>query len=542
MSTMTLRKRIALVAVAALGAGVLSVAPANAAAGDLTLTAGVSAGLAASDLTGSTTKTAVLLSTGRLGLTIEHDDTAKARVEVSAGAIIVSGTNATISGTQLKADSTAAGTDLQVVIAPTGAVGSTFTVKSYADATTTTVKNQITVTVAGSSVAGVMSPADSTIAFVAADGDAATTDVANENSTTVGTALFLNIQLQDAYGVDITTPGALVATVSSGAYVAVATSAGGTAGTAGTFTSAVSGLNPADLNISVTEATVGAGWNGTITVTFNGVVVGTKSGVITGAPSAITITPKKVGKNDGNATAAAFDYTVADRAGNALVLPFADLVFSSSSASTVVSAAAGSVVNTTTAAGKGTITCVSGAVGSSSVVVQTVLSNGSIVKSNAATFRCGGAAASYTASWDKASYVQGEIAKLTVSFKDAKGSAANSTDTVTTWVSATDLGRTITAPMMTVVDATPTASETVDVNGNIVYTFTVGTTTGLTEGSYSAIVSFPKQSLVANQTATYKVTTGSTGTSNADVLKAIVSLIASINKQIAALQKALLRR
>jgi hypothetical protein len=32
------------------------------------------------------------------------------------------------------------------------------------------------------------------------------------------------------------------------------------------------------------------------------------------------------------------------------------------------------------------------------------------------------------------------------------------------------------------------------------------------------------------------------GTTNEDVLKAIVSLIASINKQIAALQKALLRR
>jgi hypothetical protein len=40
----------------------------------------------------------------------------------------------------------------------------------------------------------------------------------------------------------------------------------------------------------------------------------------------------------------------------------------------------------------------------------------------------------------------------------------------------------------------------------------------------------------------YKVSTGSAGVSNADVLKAIVSLIASINKQIAALQKALLKK
>ncbi|MFM2180226.1 MAG: hypothetical protein RL192_388, partial [Actinomycetota bacterium] len=43
------------------------------------------------------------------------------------------------------------------------------------------------------------------------------------------------------------------------------------------------------------------------------------------------------------------------------------------------------------------------------------------------------------------------------------------------------------------------------------------------------------------KTIQYKVA-GSAGVTNADVLKAIVSLIASINKQIAALQKALLKR
>jgi hypothetical protein len=43
-------------------------------------------------------------------------------------------------------------------------------------------------------------------------------------------------------------------------------------------------------------------------------------------------------------------------------------------------------------------------------------------------------------------------------------------------------------------------------------------------------------------TVAYKIAAATSATSNADVLKAIVSLIASINKQIAALQKALLRR
>ena len=46
----------------------------------------------------------------------------------------------------------------------------------------------------------------------------------------------------------------------------------------------------------------------------------------------------------------------------------------------------------------------------------------------------------------------------------------------------------------------------------------------------------------AAKTVQYKIASTSTAVSNADVLKAIVSLIASINKQIAALQKALLKK
>ena len=46
----------------------------------------------------------------------------------------------------------------------------------------------------------------------------------------------------------------------------------------------------------------------------------------------------------------------------------------------------------------------------------------------------------------------------------------------------------------------------------------------------------------AATTASVTVKSTSASVTNADVLKAIVSLIASINKQIAALQKALLKR
>ena len=83
-----------------------------------------------------------------------------------------------------------------------------------------------------------------------------------------------------------------------------------------------------------------------------------------------------------------------------------------------------------------------------------------------------------------------------------------------------------------------------DEDGVIKYTFTVGTTAGMTAGTYSGIVDFTALTAVAatKATPTYKLSTGGDTTTNADVLKSIVALIASINKQIQALQKLILKR
>jgi hypothetical protein len=172
--------------------------------------------------------------------------------------------------------------------------------------------------------------------------------------------------------------------------------------------------------------------------------------------------------------------------------------------------------------------------------------SGTIITSPAFSARCASAATSYTASWDKASYIQGDIAKLTVQFKDVKGNNAPSTGANANAAAGTITGTTatITAPMMTLV-GTLTNNTAVDGNGAIVYTYTVGTTGTFTDGSYNSIVDFPALSETTGsvQTATYKVASSATpGVSNADVLKSIVALIASINKQIQALQKLILKR
>jgi hypothetical protein len=125
---------------------------------------------------------------------------------------------------------------------------------------------------------------------------------------------------------------------------------------------------------------------------------------------------------------------------------------------------------------------------------------------------------------------------LTVKFFDSKGNAANSTDAIG--------ALTETVSMMTRVTGVGDANTRAKENGTRSYTYTVGTTSGLTAGTYNGLIEFASLTALGGttQTVTYKVSSGGDTTTNADVLKSIVALIASINKQIQALQKLILKR
>jgi hypothetical protein len=131
---------------------------------------------------------------------------------------------------------------------------------------------------------------------------------------------------------------------------------------------------------------------------------------------------------------------------------------------------------------------------------------------------------------DKATYAPGEIATLTVSAKDADGHLAGSA--LTLGASEYSFGG------LTAITAPTTADLFNSAAGAKTYRFSVGTT----EGSFVGTFKITGTTDTAAKTVQYKVANAAGTVSNADVLKAIVSLIASINKQIAALQKALLRR
>jgi hypothetical protein len=171
---------------------------------------------------------------------------------------------------------------------------------------------------------------------------------------------------------------------------------------------------------------------------------------------------------------------------------------------------------------------------SDTLIVTYVNTDGTIATSNTVTVSCAGNPYTYTASYDKASYAPGEVAVLTVTFKDSKGNLAND---ITSWSS--------TLPVVTPgggsVATAPTTSD-----ASVLGVKTYNVVTIVTEGTYQTVVNIPvvkaSNSSQKDQIAGFTLKSTSTGVSNADVLKAIVSLIASINKQIAALQKALLKR
>jgi len=540
MSTKTLRKRIALVAVSALTAGVLSViaAPAaNAAAGDITDITGTGTGLIASSKTGaSTTQTAVLLQTGTLVITTDNAD---GFFKVSSGGYITAeGGDGAISNDQQEFTAGGASDTFTVAVRPGTAPGSTFTITGYTGDTTGVEKDVVTVTVAASSIAGTVSLANSGV-FWHTSAAEVTADTTGASAVAPVTQMYLDIDLLDPYKNTVTTPGALVVTATAGANVNLVAAS---ATTAGTFNTAVLGTNPSAAFVVVSEATRGAGWKGSVTVTYNGTVIATKSGSISGYASKLNITRNLVA-SIGTTTADAVRFTTTDSAGNSVQVTAAEVQLDTSSDKSVVSGVVGVTDQNITAgqlaAGKATVTC--GSPGASSVVMKYTTPAGVTIKSNALTVICGSSASTYTASWDKASYKQGDIAKLTVSFKDAFGAPANSQNAVSTFAAGAG-NELISTPMMTRVGST-TAAYSPDENGNVVFTYTVGTTTGVTPGAYQASVSFPTVNSVKGEAQAVAYTIASDGSvTNADVLKSIVSLIASINKQIQALQKLILRR
>jgi hypothetical protein len=281
-----------------------------------------------------------------------------------------------------------------------------------------------------------------------------------------------------------------------------------------------------------------------VTVQHNGVTIGTKSLTFTGNVAKVTLSSPKNGLRN-NSTAGTNTMTVAfaDSAGNA-IYPSA----ASNPAPSTMSAAASDYVLTLTTtptssvAGVVTFTCPDLSNTGNAIATYTNL-NGTVITSNSLPVTCSKIAAKYTASYDKAVYTPGEIATLTVAFTDVDGRSA--ADSLTSAAdNATNTAAVISVSGVTKVGADHAADDLRTSNGKLTYTFIVGQV----EGSFANSVSFPQVNTNGASLSTGAITVpltvkSATATvSNADVLKSIVALIASINKQIQALQKLILKR
>jgi hypothetical protein len=607
MSKTTLRKRISLVATTALVAGMLSFAAtpvAHAAAGDANIdvtdgtdngslfvataestgttgvvhsatdlastngdAAALSKGLLVKDSTSGTAQTATMLTSGVLSLYAPVTTTAAMTAsggKFSAGQQAAGTGAATTTGVTYSANNytvlfsglTAASPIAALWTAPSSA--GTYTLGLYVGngvgtlpslaSPQVTLAGQITVTVVATSAGGSYSAAYSAcnIATVVATATGIDSDTRREN----GQQWYINFDLDDGYDVSLGS-GNIVATATNGALLEFGTSTA-TAG-AGTSSTKVEYGSSQNRSIRIDQPTAGAPVTTTVTISFNGTNVCTKTVTIRGEVASLEIGDLLTGdlssangstlsNRDGTDRTGQFGYFVAkDSAGNIVQQSHNGTVAADSATLTPLITAMTLVVGTSSSTSnnnyRGTIAWTCGATASTAQLKFdfTNTTSGKVVKSPAFAARCADNPYRYTASWDRASYIQGDLAKLTVKFTDIKGNPANSLNPGASI---------ITAPMMTLVSTTGSATAILTVDGTVEYTYSVGLATGVTAGKYTSTVDFSSLTAVAASVATptYNVSTGITTVTNEEVLKSIVALIASINKQIQALQKLILKR
>jgi hypothetical protein len=379
-----------------------------------------------------------------------------------------------------------------------------------------------------------------------------------DSSATVadGGVWFIDFNLNDAYNANLDS-GNIVATATNGALINIGTDAGATpvAGTASTDTNFSNG---SDHTVIISQPTAGAPLTTTVTITYNGTTVCTKTVTIRGKVASLEVANVGTGSlssqagsaiwiesNAGTITglpAGLFTVVAKDSAGNLVSTPSTLGSYSADATTLTTVVQSVSVTQRSTSASStsanrfnvGTWYCGDTA-GSANVKIKfTDSGTGDVITSPAFTARCASSPYTYTASMDKTTYNQGDIAKVTVQFLDSKGNKANTV--------AAPGASTFTLPMMTAVDYASSATAVTKADGTVVYTFTVGTTGTFSAGTYTGIVTYSALAAANPATITYTVKTGGDTTSNADILKSIVALIASINKQIQALQKLILKR
>jgi len=547
MSTKTLRKRIALVAVSALGFGLLSSISANAAnlaAANISIGSG-GACLDQGDETAAATaryvsvgsRTVFTIATGVLTGTGTITGNAKWVTTVTRGtdATVANSNTINASGKILTVSTAGQIADASLEVTGTGPVQLLWEQTDGTDLVTYYFISQATCASgydAGSSYANLTT--DNGGAAATTNVDVAAATLISYNGS--GQKSYLRYDANDAYGVDIAlSTSTATATTTGGCQLSFTES-----DSVGAATVSVSGTG-ADNN-----GLVILGDNTprvcTVTVTLDGVVVALKTVKFLGEVATLEVVAANSSNYwaygvDGSASTTqnldAIAYVAKDSAGN---------VINPSAAPTFVGLTGGATQVTTTGGTKafGSSTdngyaqldvIATGTTTRGDATYQLKLvraSDGVAVYSKETKVQINKTPYTFGVSFDKASYQVGDIITLTITAKDDAGNLVADGNTVG---NGTYAGVSVSLGGVTAF-STPTATDAYT-DGVAKYKFTAGTTAA----SYGYSVYVTTGSAQSAVTGTIAITNPAGGVSNAEVLAAIVKLIASINKQITALQK-----
>ena len=394
-----------------------------------------------------------------------------------------------------------------------------------------TVVETYTLTAAASCTAGVYSPVYSGTALRTVstaltvttydDGDTSAA-VSVENSSGVS---YLGYWLRDAVGAAVT---------DTSSFLNVTTTGGCTI--SGTVTDLSSTLTSIVVTSGITNKVVklftsGAKQNScTVKSSYNGTEVSSKNLTFKGDHSSVVVTAKDAAI--GVASVGAGYYDVLDDKGSRIggVTNATAVELTGSLVGATISFGTSTSSSTQ---GEVTIDAVDTARGAGTFKIRTTNNAGAFVLSPAISMIVSGGIATYSISLDKATYSPGEIITITISAKDSLGAIVPDA----TQLAATAAGLDFAMAGSSNLSAAPTNTDGADA-GSWKYKYTAG----IVEGTWAANLGLSGVVTDTAKQLTYTIKSTSGAVSNADVLKSIVALIASINKQIQALQKLILKR
>ena len=450
-----------------------------------------------------------------------------------------------------------------LVIAPT-TLGATVNVAAYqsaisggmtlTSATNGTLIGMWTLRVVSASAVGKFDAASSTITTQApiAKGVAATTVLTYDTTSLIpnGQVGIIYVKLLDAYTGAVTSTSntlSVAASPSAGVKTFDTAAASDSYGATSSFHSiSLLGSDGAGW-VYVNQPTANTASSTTVTISLNGAVIATK--VLKWAGDIASITVDTVNSNsiflngatDANPINAmgSIAYTVKDAAGNAVTIAAAPTLTGATGA------LVGASVSTSTATTAGTLQTSAAGYGSTTMVVPASALQGAgtykLRVANSAGVNIdspvvnatvsNGGANSFAIAWDKAVYNPGDIATLTITAKDIYGNPVDD------GASAVGLSLTVNTSGFTAVGSACTATSAFSA-GKISCKYSAGNTVG----SYSYSIDLTTVTAQSASVGAVVIKSNVTSVTNEDVLKSIVALIASINKQIQALQKLILAR